>query len=1293
MARFGCESCCSSRCVVLHKSPHGWQVVIDSRECYTHTPIHPLHWQTYELPHTILNHAFEKNKLCLYQNSPELWESNAQWHITDSPKANESHLCLPIILPNTTQPQAWLYLLRRALFKPEEWNLLHQLAPHIGVGLRHAIVQQQIDNKELIWHQVLNALPEAISIYNSQGESIFNNALMQDLLTDQLNDWVSKSYFVQTHAQTQQILPKLVTAHPDQYTRFCFELELKHPKLGQLPLQATVIRLFDDTGNVALMIHVFRDVSMQKKHEMQLEEHQNELEIQNQELQISQRRLEQAYYDYQQLYEFAPIAYITCDENSVILELNLKAAELLGYDRWLLKRKNLQQFMRGEYLNDYRAYVQHMIQEKSSVECELQFLRPDGRLISVQLQMVCLDQEEEYNDNLRIQIGMIDITHHKRIESELKQYRDHLEELVRHRMSELQTANDQLQHEIMERRMTEQRLRLMESVVVHSNDAVMITEAEPLTNTTPRIIYINYAFTELIGYSLDQILDKAPPHLQRTISANLRSLQQLNQAMLNWQPIQIELQVQKETNQLIWLEVRTFPLTDWHGDYSHWVFMHRDITERKREEEMLRLAKFSLDQAAEGVQWIDPNGRLLYVNHTLCEQFKYEEKELLKLRVSDIDNNIPQPLWDVMWFEIKQAVSFTYESTGTRRTGGQFPIEVTVNYLAFKGKEFVCAFVRDITERKLAEAALKNSEQRFKAIFNNAAVGIALTNQYGNHIQVNSRWLEMIGYSETEFIYKNWREITFPADIEISQQCRQSLMNREIETYQLEKRFIRKDGSLFWGSIWAAPLWDNEQKLAAIVSIITDVTERKKTEKALKQNEERLRRYFEQPLIGMQTRSINYGLIEVNDRFCEIIGYSRVELLQMKWTDYTHPEDVREDIMQFQRIVSKEIDSYSLEKRYIRRDGQCIYTSIAVYCVRDPEGEADHFITFVEDITKRKQAEFRLQQAKEAAEIANQAKSQFLANMSHELRTPLNAILGYTQILHNDSTLNNRQKEEINIIHRNGEYLLTLINDILDLAKIEAGKIELVFNEFLLVRFLQDLTDLFRLRSQQKGIDFICELADDLPSRIYADEKRLRQVLINLLSNAVKFTHRGAVTLHISRVQGTEQLHFAVIDTGVGIAEADQTLIFQPFQQVGEQQYRAEGTGLGLSITQQLIEKMGGKLHLKSELNQGSCFSFSLPLSPIADDSTLWLDKIENTLLSNFTIENIENKTIEIQLSSEQAAILYDLTLRGDIEGIRDFLNHLEKDFPEQKAAIAPLYLLLNPLQKKQLRHIAERYL
>lgn len=243
------------------------------------------------------------------------------------------------------------------------------------------------------------------------------------------------------------------------------------------------------------------------------------------------------------------------------------------------------------------------------------------------------------------------------------------------------------------------------------------------------------------------------------------------------------------------------------------------------------------------------------------------------------------------------------------------------------------------------------------------------------------------------------------------------------------------------------------------------------------------------------------------------------------------------------------------------------------------------------------------QRARNAAEAANLAKSRFLANMSHELRTPLNGILGYAQILLRDKKRSEHEAMGLNVIQQSGEHLLTLINDVLDFAKIEVGKLELYATDIPFVRFLRAIAKMIEVKSTQKGLHFSYDLAPELPAWVRVDEKRLRQVLLNLLSNAVKFTDHGKVRLCVS-VTAASYVRFEVQDTGIGIRADQLETIFMPFEQVGETQRRLDGTGLGLAISQQFVRLMGGEIRVESQLGEGSMFWFELKL-PTIDSGTV----------------------------------------------------------------------------------------
>ncbi|MGC1248385.1 MAG: response regulator, partial [Spirulinaceae cyanobacterium] len=288
-----------------------------------------------------------------------------------------------------------------------------------------------------------------------------------------------------------------------------------------------------------------------------------------------------------------------------------------------------------------------------------------------------------------------------------------------------------------------------------------------------------------------------------------------------------------------------------------------------------------------------------------------------------------------------------------------------------------------------------------------------------------------------------------------------------------------------------------------------------------------------------------------------------------------------------------------------------------------------------------------LQVAKESAEIANRSKSEFLANMSHELRTPLNGILGYTQILQNSLNMTSSELRGIDIIHQCGNHLLTLINDILDLSKIEAGKMELYQTEFHLIPFLEGIADICQIRAKKHHISFLCQLSPELPQGVLADDKRLRQILINILGNAIKFTQSGGVTLRVDVLERSlennqetkTKIRFQVEDTGVGMAPEQLEKIFLPFEQVGEATHKAEGTGLGLAITKKILALMNSKLEVSSKLGEGSVFWFDIYLQEAINLGTIKSSPKKTQNVIGFNGEKNKILIVDDQWSNRLVAV------------------------------------------------------
>ena len=419
-----------------------------------------------------------------------------------------------------------------------------------------------------------------------------------------------------------------------------------------------------------------------------------------------------------------------------------------------------------------------------------------------------------------------------------------------------------------------------------------------------------------------------------------------------------------------------------------------------------------------------------------------------------------------------------------------------------------------------------------------------------------------------------------------------------------EVRGRRKDGSIFPAELAISEVRRGSRR--NFIGTLRDVTQRKQAEEALRKSQERFRRYFELPLIGSAIYGPDKKWIAVNDALCDLFGYDREDLMEITWPELTHPDDLEENLRLFEEAMSgTDSEAYSMDKRFIRKDGSIIHTMICGECVRKPDGAPDYFILLVQDITQRKQAEEALRSAKERAEFANRAKTEFLAHMSHELRTPLNAILGYSDILKGEMfgpLGNEKYPEYVENIHGAGTHLLSILSDILDVSKVEAGELDIEEEEADLRKIIKDCRAMVQEKADAAKISLSTRMAKDLPL-LYADGRRVKQILLNLLSNAIKFTpERGKVTVNacLTRDGG---IALRVSDNGIGIAEKDIPRILQPFGQVSDAyiSHPGEGSGLGLSLVKSLMELHGGTLDIESVPGEGTKVTVTFPASRVLE--------------------------------------------------------------------------------------------
>ncbi|WP_233464717.1 hybrid sensor histidine kinase/response regulator [Paraburkholderia madseniana] len=508
---------------------------------------------------------------------------------------------------------------------------------------------------------------------------------------------------------------------------------------------------------------------------------------------------------------------------------------------------------------------------------------------------------------------------------------------------------------------------------------------------------------------------------------------------------------------------------------------------------------------------------------------------------------------------------------------------------------------RDVTQRRRAEEAeiLRETNARLEMAMHGSNVGVweidMPDGDYRHGYARFSNIWEWLGYTRppTLLDYDAYMAVLHPDDRARTEAAIVRYLKRDVDVFEVENRLCHRDGSVRWVLVRGMARWDAGGKPIRFVGSLVDITELKLTEQALRSSEARFRGTFENAAVGIAHCDLDGHFLRLNQRSCDIVGYQRGGLLLMRFQDIIDPDFLAASEEKYRLLTDGKLSHYSEETPLVKLDGSRVWVSVSVALQCDTNGRAIHTIAILQDISARKALEDTVRVAKDAAESANRAKDQFLANISHELRTPLNGILGYAQILRRDAAMTERQLSSLGVIEQSGEHLLMLINDILDFARIEAGKLGLSVTDVPLGPFLRVIAEMVSVRADQKKLVLNHEAPANVSTVIRVDEKRLRQVLLNLLANAVKFTDQGEVTL-VVRIISYGRLRFEVRDTGVGVSPDRLETIFQPFEQAGDLTRRTGGVGLGLAISRQLVRMMGGEIHVTSRVGHGSTFWFEL---------------------------------------------------------------------------------------------------
>jgi PAS domain S-box-containing protein len=522
---------------------------------------------------------------------------------------------------------------------------------------------------------------------------------------------------------------------------------------------------------------------------------------------------------------------------------------------------------------------------------------------------------------------------------------------------------------------------------------------------------------------------------------------------------------------------------------------------------------------------------------------------------------------------------------------------------------------KEVLARQKTEEILKQSEDKYRSLYDSIRDAILISDTNRVIIDCNAAFIEMFGYSLEEITgkklytcYKNKEEFR-----EMANALKDHIGDA---SFLYPAAFKRKNGTIFPGEINVFYLRNNEGSLTGYIGLIRDITERKQAEEELQKYREHL-----EELVKERTNDLNkernllrtlidslpdeiyakdkdsrYIIANSNvlrsfdqTNINEIIGKTDFELLPQKAAMKFYSTE--------HAVLLAKGKMLNYEEAIPDANGNMRWYSITKVPMQDEEGNNIGLVGINRDITYFKESEESLEKAKIAAETANLAKSTFLSSMSHEIRTPLNAILGFSELMQGDNKLSKEHKNWLRTINRSGEHLLALINDILEISRIEAGRIEFNPSCFDLNALFRDIEAMFKIKTDAKNLSLLFEYSIEVPKYIVTDESKLRQIIINLVGNAAKFTKEGGIALRARTKQENDKmrLEVEVEDTGPGIAEKDFDKLFQKFWQ-NETGIREGGTGLGLAISRQYARIMGGEISVKSEEGKGTCFILTVEI-------------------------------------------------------------------------------------------------
>jgi two-component system sensor histidine kinase/response regulator len=739
------------------------------------------------------------------------------------------------------------------------------------------------------------------------------------------------------------------------------------------------------------------------------------------------------------------------------------------------------------------------------------------------------------------------------------------------------------------------------SLIQNLSDMIMVLDGKGLAS------YESPSWAKTMGYPAGHFIGRSPFPFIHPDDLNI-ALKDFNDAIHGkMDGIPTAFRFQKEDGTWALLEALGNNLMD-HPSIHGVVITARDVTERLKAQEALQEIeeryRLLMNATRDVIYTVSPDLTVLSVSPSVEKAMGYKPEEVIGRSILDA-NLIHPDHYEMAVREIETV--YSGKSVGPiefrvfAKDGTQKMMEIVSTPLMRRGV-FIgfTSVARDVTEKKKAEAALRKSEEKYRNIIVNMDSGYFEVDLRGNMNFFNPALLEYLGYEEKELIRLNYAD--FMDQDEAKRTFR--IFNEVYQTGNPRANFywtlFRKDGTRAYSVSSVFPLRNDQGEMIGFRGTARDVTELKQIEEALQEREETFRALAENSLDTIMRFDRECRHLYVNPIVEKQTGIPPRKFIGKKHEELGFPDE----LVKLWDGAIKEVFGSGRPHRIEFMLPDKTWIDWLLVPEFDVQRAVKAVITSARDITAHKQVEKELQMAKEAADSASRAKGEFLANMSHEIRTPLNAIIGLSELAM-EMDLDEEKMGVFQTINREADHLLTLVNDVLDFSKIDAGRMEVEAIPFNLAYLMDNLTSSFAYQAEKKGLEFISYIAPDTPIHIVGDPGRLRQVLVNLVGNALKFTHEGSVDVKVQRQDALGKqamVRFSIEDTGIGIAREKQENIFESFTQAdGSTTREYGGSGLGTTISKKLVELMGGKIGVASEEGKGSTFWFEIPFAAELD--------------------------------------------------------------------------------------------